>query len=333
MMKAILSAQYGPPEVLTLQEIEQPTPKEDQVLIRVHAASVNPYDWHRMTGSSPGLRKRYGEPVPGDPTIGVDVAGTVAAVGKAVNEFKLGDEVFGRTNGSFAEYACSRESSIVLKPSNISFEEAAAVPIAGLTALEGLQDYGQIQAGQRVVINGASGGIGTYAVQIAKAFDTHVTGVCSTPNVEVVRSIGADEVIDYTRRDFTEAHHYYDLILDTVGNHSVEDYERCLKSEGLCVLVGATQELRAQMQARTGSDFISLMVEGYKPPAGITKIIPMLSRPTKDELIFLAELLESGKVVSVIDKIYPLEQTADAMARIETKRARGKLIISVIEIK
>jgi len=329
-MKAILSTQYGPPDLLTFQEVDPPTPKDDQVLINVRAASVNPYDWHRMTGS-PGLRKEYGEPAPNNPAIGTDMAGIVVAVGKAVTGFEPGDEVFGRAIGSFAEYACSRERSIVHKPSNVSFEAAAAVPIAGLTALQALRDYGQIQAGQRVLINGASGGVGTFAVQLARAFDTHITGVCSTGNVALVRSIGADEVVDYTQRDFTEAVQQYDLILDTVGNHSVEDYERCLKPEGICVLVGTTEELRAQMKARTGMDFMALMAEGYKPPEGAPKIVPMLTRPTKEELMTLAQLLESGKVVPVIGKTYRLDQTADAMAYMGTKHARGKLVITMVE--
>jgi NADPH:quinone reductase-like Zn-dependent oxidoreductase len=259
------------------------------------------------------------------------MAGIVVTAGEAIVQFKPGDEVFGRANGSFAEYACSRERSIVHKPPNISFESAAAVPIAGLTALQALCDYGQIQAGQRVLVNGASGGVGTLAVQIARSFDTHVTGVCSTGNVELVRSIGANDVVDYTQRDFTEAPHAYDLILDTVGNHSVEEYERCLKPDGICVLVGATDALRAQMKARTGMEYISLMVEGYRPPDGAPRIVPMLTRPRTEDLVTLAQLLESGQVVPAIGKTYPLHQTADAMTLIGTKHARGKLVITMDE--
>ncbi|HEX2619564.1 MAG TPA: NAD(P)-dependent alcohol dehydrogenase [Phototrophicaceae bacterium] len=325
-MKAILAPQYGPASVLILQEVEQPTPKDNGVLINVRAASLNPYDWHRMIGS---MRKEYGEPVPTDPSIGTDMAGVVVAVGKNVTDFKPGDEVFGRAVGSFAEYACSAERSIVHKPSNVSFEEAAAVPIAGLTALQGLRVEGQIKAGQRVLVNGAAGGVGTFAVQIARAFDTHVTAVCSTGNLELARSTGADEVIDYTAHDFTEVRQQYDLILDTIGNHSVDDYERCLKPDGVCVLVGATQELRAQMQVRTGLDYISMMVDGYKPLEGMPKIFPMLTNPKKDDLMFLAKLLESRKIVPVIGKVYRLEQTADAMELLATKHARGKLVISM----
>ena len=330
-MKAIQFTQYGGPEVLQFKEVEKPTPKDDEVLIHVHTASVNPTDWHRMTGTPPMVRKRHGEPAPTNPHLGTDVAGVVVAVGKDVIHVEPGDEVFGWAIGSYAEYARAVERNLMHKPSNVSFEVAAAVPVAGLTALQGLRDHGQIKSGQTVLVNGASGGVGTFAVQLAKAFATHVTGVCSTGNVNLVRSIGADEVIDYTQRDFTEASRHYDLILDTVGNHSIEDYERCLKPEGICVLVGATEALIAQMEARSGSDFFTLVMEGNKPTEGTPKIVPMLARFTRDDLTILGELLESGKVVPVIDKTYCLEQTAEAMAYLETKRARGKILITIIE--
>jgi NADPH:quinone reductase-like Zn-dependent oxidoreductase len=315
-MKAILGAQYGPPEVLAIEETEQPTPKDDEVLVSVHAASVNPTDWHRMTGTPPVVRKRHGEPAPTNPALGTDVAGTVVAVGLDVTHFAPRDEVFGWAIGSFAEFARAAERNIAHKPSNTSFEAAAALPVAGLTALQGLRDHGRIAAGQRVLVNGASGGVGTMAVQLARVFGAYVTGVCSTRNVELVRSIGANDVVDYTRRDFTEAIHQYDLILDTVGNHIVEEYERCLKPQGTCVLVASTEELRAQL-------------EGYKPAEGTPQIVTMLTRFARDDLLTLAEYLGSEKVVPVIDKTYGLDQVADAMAYLGTKRARGKLVITV----
>jgi NADPH:quinone reductase-like Zn-dependent oxidoreductase len=246
------------------------------------------------------------------------VAGTVVAVGNAVTAFAPGADVFGGAIGGFAEYARAAERTVVPKPSTVSFAAAAAVPVAGVTALQGLRNHGRIAVGQRVAINGASGGVGTLAVQLAKAFGTHVTGVCSTRNVALLRSVGADDVVDYTRRDFTVARRQYDLILDTVGNHSLEAYERCLKPGGTCVLVGRSEALTAQM-------------EGYEPAAGAPTIATMLARLTRDDLLTLADLLASGTVAPVIDRTYRLDQTADAMAYLGTRRARGKVIITVVE--
>src|SRR6202045_1936934 len=239
LMKAIVHRCYGSPAVLKLEDVEKPAAADDQVLVKVHAASVNPLDWHDVEGTPYLVRLDDGFGKPENPRLGVDFAGTVEAVGKNVKRFKPGDEVFGGRSGAFAEYVTVREErAVVLKPSNVSFEQAASVPIAGITALQALRDKGQIHAGQRVLINGASGGVGTFAVQIAKAYGADVTGVCSTRNVELVRSIGADHVIDYTQEDFTKSEQRYDLILDNVGSHSFSEYRRVLKPKGTFVIVG-----------------------------------------------------------------------------------------------
>jgi NADPH:quinone reductase-like Zn-dependent oxidoreductase len=245
------------------------------------------------------------------------VAGTVAEAGKEVAGFAPGDEVFGSAWGGFAEYARAPAVEIAHKPPTVSFEAAAALPIAGLTALQGLCDHGQIKAGQTVLINGAAGGIGTFAVQLARAFETHVTGVCSTPNVALVRAIGADEVVDYTQHDFTRAGRQYDLILDNVGNHTLEEYERCLKPEGICVLIATSMTRKAQL-------------EGYQPAEG-RRLVTMLAKITTGELTRLAKFVESGQVAPVIDRTYPLSQAAQAMAYLETRHARGKLILTLAE--
>src|SRR3990172_5073039 len=239
-MKAIVYTKYGPPDILRLKDIEKPTPKEDDVLVKVHAASANPLDWHRMRGAPFLVRLMDGLFKPKNPKLGADVAGRVEAVGRNIEQFKPGDEVFGISRGgagAFAEYVCARENALALKPANISFEEAAAVPVAAFTALQGLRDKGQIQSGQKVLINGASGGVGTFAVQIAKSFEAEVTGVCSTRNLDMVRSIGADHVIDYTRDDFTKNGQRYDLILDAAAYRSVSDYRRALSPQGIYVLI------------------------------------------------------------------------------------------------
>src|SRR5256712_2641403 len=239
-MKAMVITKYGSPDVLQFEEVEKPTPKDNQVLVRVQAASANPLDWHLMRGE-PFIARLMGTGLlkPKSSKVGADVAGRVEAVGKDVTQFKPGDEVFGTCNGSFAEYACAREDRLALKPANVSFEEAAAIPVAATTALQGLRNKGQIQPGQKVLVNGASGGVGTFAVQIAKSYGTEVTGVCSTRNLDMVRSIGADHVVDYTREDFTKNEQQrYDLIYDAVGNRSVSDYRRVLETRGTCVIAG-----------------------------------------------------------------------------------------------
>jgi len=323
-MKAILFTKYGSPDVLQLKEVEKPTPKDNEVLIKVHAASANPLDWHRMRGEPFLARMGEGFLKPKNPKLGADIAGRVEAVGSNVTEFQPGDEVFGSVGaGGFAEYVCAREKYFVLKPGNLSFEEAAAAPVVGFTALQGLRDTGQIQAGQKVLINGASGGVGTFAVQLAKSYGAEVTGVCSTRNLDMVRSIGADHVIDYTREDFTKNGRHYDLIYDAVGNRSVSDYKRALSPHGICVIAGFTSLSRlfehmvlGPLVSKTGSKQIGLQ--------GIA------TTPKKD-LLVIKELLEAGKVVPVIDKSYPLSETAEAIRYLEKGHARGKVVITVIK--
>ena len=321
-MKAIVYTEYGPPDVLQLVEREKPTPNDDQVLIKVVAASANPLDWHGMRGKPFIARMGNGLRIPKDQRLGADIAGRVEAVGKNVTEFKPGDEVFGAIGaGSFAEYACTRPKNLVLKPVNISFEAAAAAPVVGLTALQGLRDYGNIQAGQKVLINGAAGGIGTFAVQFAKSCGAEVTGVCSTRNLDLVRSIGAAHVIDYTREDFTRDGQQYDLIYDAVGNRSVSDYRRALKPQGRCVIAGFTSLPR----------LFEHMILGRWTSRNSDKKVGLMgiSNANKEDLLVIKELLETGKVVSVIDRRYPLHATAEAIRYIETMHARGKVVITV----
>ncbi|MCX6048435.1 MAG: NAD(P)-dependent alcohol dehydrogenase, partial [Chloroflexi bacterium] len=311
----------GSPDLLALQEIEKPTPKEHQLLIKVHAAAANPLDWHKMRGTPFLVRLSDGFLKPKDTRIGADIAGQVEAVGSNVTQFRPGDEVFGVGAGGFAEYACAGETKVALKPANLSFEAAAAVPVAALTALQGLRDKGQIQPGQKVLINGAAGGVGTFAVQMAKAFGAEVTGVCSTRNVELVRSIGADHVIDYTQTDFTRNGQPYDLIFDAVGNRSVADYQRALRANGICTVAGFTTLAR----------LCQVVVLGAWVSKTSNKKIGLMgiAQPNSKDLIFIKELLETGKIVPVIDRRYPLAETADAIRYLEAGHARGKVIITV----
>jgi len=320
-MKAIVCTQYGSPDILRLKEVEKPAPKDDEVLVTIHAASANPLDWHLMRGSPFLARLGGGLRKPKDPRLGVDIAGRVEAVGNNVTRFLPGNEVFGTVKGGFAEYACAREDRLALKPTNISFEEAAAAPVVAFTALQGLRDKGKIQHGQKVLVNGASGGVGTFAVQIAKSFGTEVTGVCSTRNLDMVRSIGADHVIDYTREDFTKNGQRYDQIYDAVGNRSVSDYKRALRPQGICVIAGFSTLSRlfehvvlGSLLSTTGNKRIGLMG---------------LAKPNQKDLVFVKELLESGKVVPVIDRRYPFSETAEAIRYLEGRHARGKVIITV----
>lgn len=326
-MKAIEYTEYGSPDVLRLNDVEIPSPKDNEVLVKIHAASANPLDWHLMRAEPFLARFENGLLKPKNTKLGADVAGRVEARGKNATQFHIGDAVFGaqyiKDLGAFAEYVCMPENILAQKPENISFEAAAAVPIAAYTALQGLRNKGKIQAGQKVLINGASGGVGTFAVQIAKSFGTEVTGVCSSRNLDLVRSIGADHMIDYTKEDFTRAGKHYDLIFDAVGNCSVADYQRALRPNGICSVAGFTTLSRLFQVILLGA-FVS-MTENQK--IGLMET----ARPDHNDLLFLKELLESGKVVPVIDRTYTLNQVPEAIAYLEEGRARGKVVISVVE--
>lgn len=312
-MKAIVYQKYGSPDVLELQEVDKPTVTSGEVLVRVHAASVNPLDWHFLRGTPFVVRILAGLLKPKRKILGVDVAGRVEAVGGKVTQFQPGDEIFGSTNlGAFAEYLCVPEDGVVLKPANLTYEEAAAVPVAALTALQGLRDKGQIQPGHEVLINGASGGVGTFAVQIAKSFGAEVTGVCSTRNLDMVRSIGADRVIDYSEEDFTQTGGRYDLILDAVGNRSLSDCKRALHANGIYV-AAAGSLVRA----------VWILMTGGK------KMVSMLAKLNREDVGFMKELLETGKVTPIIDRRYPLSEVAEALRYIEEGHAQGKVVIMV----
>lgn len=298
-MKAAVYIKTKSGKVLELKDVEQPVPKENQVVLQVHAASVNPLDW-RMKTERPG----------------VDFAGEVVAIGRTVAQFKPGDAVFGVGKGTFAEYMCAPEAKIVQKPENVSFEQAAAVPIAGLTALQALRDQGHLRPGQKILINGAAGGIGTFAVQIAKSYGADVTGVCSTKNVELVRSLGANRVIDYTREDFTQDSERYDLLLDNVGNRTLSSMRRVLSPDGKCVMTGAPKELWAVF-ARLLKSFVWRQ-----------KFKFFIANINRDDLNTLCGMIETGKVTPVIDKRYPLTKAADAIAYVEEGHARAKVLIT-----
>ena len=323
-MRAIVYRRYGSPDVLEYSDVEKPVPKADEVLIRIHAASVNPADWHFMRGTPYLVRLFAGLRKPKSTRLGVDVAGRVEAVGVNVTRFKEGDEVFGACRGAFAEYVCTSESAVVTKPRNLTFEQAASVPIAAFTALQSLRDKGHIRPGQRVLINGASGGVGTFAVQIAKSFGADVTGVCSTRNVEMVRSIGADRVIDYTRDDFTQGAQRYDLILDCAGNHSLSALRRILNRTGTCVIVGGPSgdwigPLVAVLKALVYSLFIR------------QTFAVILAKLSHDDLILLRDFLEAGKITPVIDRRYKLSELPEAIRYLEQGHARGKVVIAIGE--
>jgi NADPH:quinone reductase-like Zn-dependent oxidoreductase len=321
-MKAIVREKYGSPDVLELKEVEKPTPKDNEVLVEVHAASVNHIDWQALTGESflirlttGGIRK------PKHKILGDDLAGRVEAVGKNVKQFQPGDEIFGISDGgAFAEYRCAPEGNLALKPANMSFEEAAAIPTAAIPALRALRDKGQIQPGHKVLINGASGGVGTFAVQIAKSFGAEVTGVCSTSKLDMVHSIGADHVIDYTQEDFTQKDERYDMILAAGGYSSISDYKRALSPEGIYVFVGGSMAqffqaaLLGPLTSMTGSKKLGFLV--------VTKL-------DKDDFVHLIELFEAGKVVPVIDRRYPLSEVAEALRYYGEGHARGKVVITV----
>jgi NADPH:quinone reductase-like Zn-dependent oxidoreductase len=326
-IKAILKAEYGVPDGLKFVDIEKPTPNDKQILIKVRAVSVNPLDGHMSRGGLIG-RAMGGLRKPKETQVGVDYSGIVEAVGKNVTRFKPGDEVFGGRTGAFAEYICgSAEGGVTLKPANISFEQAASVPVAAITALQGLRDKGKIQAGQKVLINGASGGVGTFAVQIAKSFGAHVTGVCSTRNVDLVRAIGADRVIDYTKEDFTRTNERYDLIFDNVGNHSFAERRRILKPNGICVLVGigGAGLNNGQMLPRIFGNFAAAARSRFSDE----KFVMFLAELNKTDLAFLAGLMETGKVTPVIDRTYQLSEIPAAIAYLDQGHARGKVVVDV----
>ena len=323
-MKAIVYRCYGSPEVLKLEEIAKPIPADDRVLVKVHAASVNPLDWHYMRGKPYLMRPTAGLGKPDSILMGADFAGTVESVGKNVTQYKPGDEVFGDRDGAFGEYVSVREKgAMALKPTNMSMEQAAAVPIAGLTALQALRDKGKLQAGQKVLINGASGGVGTFAVQIAKTYGADVTGVCSTRNVAMVKSIGADHVIDYTKEDFTQGSVRYDLIIDNVGSHALSEYRHVLTPNGSLVIVGGPSDdpwlgpVTSLIKAYLVSPFVS------------QKMTFMLAQSNGEDLNVLRDLMQTGKVTPVIDRRYPLSETAQAISYLEQGHAKGKVIITV----
>ena len=323
-MKAIVYHEYGSPDVLELQEVDKPVVEGDEVLVRVRAASANPADWHFMRGVPYVMRPQSGLRKPKKSLVGHDVAGQVEAVGNDVMGFRPGDEVFADVGaGGFAEYASVSEGVLVLKPANLTFEQAAAVPLAGLTALQGLRDAGQIRPGQKVLIIGASGGVGTFAVQIAKSFGTEVTAVCSTRNMELVRSLGADAVIDYTQKDFTQSGQKYDLIFQLAGTSSPSHCRRVLTSKGTLVLSSGESDGRwigpvdRLVKAVVLSPFVS------------QKLGSFLAKPNKDDLQFLKELIEAGKLMPVIDRTYPLSEVPEAIRYLEEGHARGKVVIAV----
>jgi NADPH:quinone reductase-like Zn-dependent oxidoreductase len=326
-MKAVVYTNYGSPDVLEIRDVKKPVPNDDQVLVKVRAASLNPLDWHYMEGTpyimramGVGLRK------PKSPRLGVDLAGEVEAVGKNVTEFKPGDEVFGTGGGAaFAEYVCARKIRLVLKPANITFEQAAAVPIAALTALQGLRDTGKVQSGQKVLINGASGGVGTFAVQIAKSFGADVTGVCSTKNLDLVRSLGAEHVIDYTKEDFTKGDERYDVILDNVGTQPLSGFRRALKPNGICVMIGGGGPNDGGLIGPLGRPVKALLVS----PFVSQKMSMMMAEIRQEDLTAMRDLMQAGKVTPVVDKTYPLSQVREAMKYLEAGHARGKVIITM----
>lgn len=336
-MKAAIYTRYGPPDVVQIQDVENPVPKDHEVLIAVRAAAVNPLDGGIMQGRPYLARLMTGLRTPHVTRVGVDVAGQVEAVGRHVTQFNPGDAVFGAClrdphasgvnvwvcQGAFAEYACVPESTLVAKPDNVTFEQAAAVPVAAFTALQGLRDQGQLQPGQAVLINGAAGGVGTFAVQIAKAFGAAVIGVCCTKHVEMVRSIGADQVIDYTQEDFTKRGQRYDLLFDCVGNHSLATCRRVLQPQGRLIMVGdrtgrGMMRLFARLiTALVWSRFVS------------QKLVTFLARPNQEDLLILHDLLKAGKVTPVIDRCYRLSEVPEALRYLETGHATGKILITV----
>ena len=324
-MKAAIYTRYGPPDVVQIKEVEKPVPKDDEVLIKVRAASVNPADWRLLRGVPHIFRVlfRLRKPTPAEPgRLGHDVAGEVEAVGRNITQFKPGDQVFGVCSGALAEYACAPEAKLVMKPEKLTFEQAASVPVAGLTALQGLRDKGKIQPGKKVLINGAAGGVGTFAVQIARSVGAEVTGVTSTGNVDMVRSLGAGRIVDYTQEDFSKNGLCYDLILDNVGNHSLAALRRVLNPGGICVIAGAPKNfsrfaLTHMLAAPVLSRFAS------------QKFVFFIAKINKEDMSAVCELMIAGKVTPVIDRRYKLNEAAEALRYLEQGHARGKVIVTL----
>ena len=323
-MKAIVRNTYGSSDGLELRDIDKPEISDDEVLLRVHAAGVGRDVWHVMTGLPYPIRLAgYGLRAPKNPVIGSDVAGVVEALGKNMSRFRPGDEVFGIGKGSYAEYARALEDKLAPKPANLTFEQAAVVAISGLTAMQGLRDHARVEPGQQVLIIGASGGVGTFAVQIAKAFGAHVTGVCSTKKVEMVRSIGADHVIDYTREDFAKGERRYEVILDIGGNSSLARLRRALTPEGTLVITGG--EGGGRWLGGTDRQIRALMLSPFVGQ----KLGTFINKENYEDMLVLKELIESGKVTPFIDRVYPLSQVPEAIRYLEEGHARGKVVISV----
>ena len=318
-MKAIVYTSYGAPDVLQLKEVEKPAPTDDEVLVKVAAASLNSYDLHFLRADPFIIRFTSGMLKPKNPRLGADFAGRIEAVGRNVQQFQTGDEVYGLKHGAFAEYICAGEAAFARKPANLTFEQAAAVPMAALTALQGLRDKGHVQPGQKVLINGASGGVGTYAVQIAKYFEAEVTAVCSTGNLAAARSLGAAHVIDYTQEDFTKNGQRYDLILAANGYHSIYDYRRALSPNGIYVMSGG---LTPQL-------FQGMLLGAWMSKNGSQKMGTFIAKANQKDLDFLKELLETGKIKPVIDRCYPLRETAEAMRYVGEGHATGKVVITM----
>ncbi|HJQ30707.1 MAG TPA: NAD(P)-dependent alcohol dehydrogenase [Pyrinomonadaceae bacterium] len=322
-MKAIVYHEYGTPEVLRCEEVEKPAPGVGEVLIRVRAASINPLDWRMLSGRPYLGRLAFGLRRPKNRRPGVDVAGVVEAIGAGVKLFKPGDEVFGACRGSLAEYACAPESKLAAKPAGVTFEQAAAAPVAGLTALQGLRDKGRVKAGQKVLINGAAGGVGTFAVQIAKLYGAEVTGVCSTGNVELVQALGAAHVVDYTREDFTKSSERYDLIFDCFGHGSPAALRRVMKPEGVCVNIGGPHD-------PSTLDLLAVMLKPLVLSLFVSQsFVLFIARANREDLRQLGELIETGKVEPFIGRRYALGQSAEALAHLEQGHARGKVVINV----
>lgn len=323
-MKAIVRDSYGSPDVLRLEDVDKPAVEDDSVLVRVRAASLNAYDWHMMRGAPLLARMGGGMRTPKARGLGIDVAGEVEAVGKDVTGVQPGDAVFGGAFGAFAQFVRVKPRGFALKPSNISFEQAAAIGMAGRTALQGLRDKGQLRPGQRVLINGAGGGVGTFAVQIAKALGGEVTAVCGTHNVELIRSLGADRVIDYTREDFTLDRQRYDLILDVASNRPLAACVRVLAADGTLVIVGAPGSGRSM-----GPIVLRVLGASLRSRFGHRPMAMFMAQSSRDDLLVLTELIETGKLTPVIDRTYPLSETADAMRYLEQRHSRGKVVLTV----